>query len=94
MIECPTCNGGGCPHCQDGEIIVDRCPLQIIPRIVFEVITDARRYYKHGLAPVHGGTRDQAALFLAAADFVQAEDSRGENEERDRVMKANKGDAV
>ena len=78
--------------CQDGELIIAVCPLRIVPRIVFEVIADARRYYKHGMAPVHGGTRDQAALFLAAADFVQAEDSRDESEEYEKAMKRIKGD--
>jgi len=39
------------------------------------------------LAPVHGGTRDQAALFLAAADFVQGEDSAGEHEEYEQAMR-------
>ena len=87
MIECPACDGGGCPHCKDGEVIVDRCPIRTIPRIVFEVIRDARRYYKHGLAPVHGGTRDQAALFLAAADFVEGEDAQGEHEEYEAAMR-------
>lgn len=86
------CDGNGCPHCHDGEVIVNVCPLRIVPRIVFEVIADARRYYKHGLAPVHGGTRDQAALFLAAADFVQGEDSRAESERYDEFMKRIKGD--
>ena len=42
--------------------------------------------------PVHGGTRDQAALFLAAADFVQGEDSRDESEEYEKAMKRIKGD--
>ena len=87
MIECPVCDGGGCSDCKDGEVIVDRCPLRTIPRIVFEVIRDARRYYKHGLAPVHGGTRDQAALFLAAADFVEGEDAQGEHEEYEQAMR-------
>ena len=62
-----------------------------MPRIVFEVIADVRRYYKHGLAPVHGGTRDQAALFVAAADFVQGEDSRDESEEYEKVMRRIEG---
>lgn len=81
------CDGSGCAQCTDGELIVNVCPLRTVPRLVFEVIADARRYYKHGLAPVHGGTRDQAALFLQAADFVQGEDSRGESEEYEKAMK-------
>jgi hypothetical protein len=66
---------------------VNFCPLRAIPRIVFEVIADARRYYRHGLAPVHGGTRDQAALFLAAADFVQGDDARQRDEDYEQAMK-------
>jgi hypothetical protein len=74
-------------------LIVNVCPLRTVPRIVFEVIADARRYYKHGLAPVHGGTRDQAALFLAAADFVQGEDSADDREEYERAMRRINGES-
>jgi len=36
---------------------------------------------------VHGGTRDQAALFLAAADFVQGDDARQRDEDYEQAMK-------
>jgi len=48
------------------------------------VIRYAKLYHK-GLPPVHGGALDQAALFIDAAEFVWAEESRHRAELKLRV---------
>ena len=34
------------------------------------------KLYRKGLPPVHGGALDQAAIFIDAAEFIWAEESR------------------
>lgn len=51
------------------------CPLKVIEEETFDVIRFAKLYRK-GLPPVAGGALDQAGIFIDAAEFVWAEETR------------------
>ena len=72
-LDCPVCNGAGCRDCDDGKAAIDRCPLELLDRLLLEFLQYARLFVEHGLAPVAGGVLDQAAGFVAGAGFVADE---------------------
>ena len=72
-MECPDCNGSGCPICDDiGTLDLIGCPLEIIDPGTWELI-DYADLYRKGLPPVAGGALDQTAFFLAAARWIFSE---------------------
>ena len=71
-IDCPTCGGDGCEECKNGKVIVDGCPLELVPRPVWALL-DMAALYRRGLPPVAGGALDQAQAFLDAVQFAWAE---------------------
>lgn len=65
---------GGCAECEDGQVTVSQCPLEVVGQEVWDVMRLAR-LYRRGLPPVFGGSLDQAAAFVDAADFIFAEEA-------------------
>lgn len=72
-IECPTCRGAGCEHCQNGYWMVNGCPQDHI-RQLYTAIRLADLFSK-GLLPVAGGVLDQAASFIEFARQLEYEDN-------------------
>jgi len=72
-MQCINCQGKGCEECGgDGRVDITACPLDIITADVWEVIRMAG-FFEKGLPPVAGGVLDQAENFVAAAEFIFAE---------------------
>lgn len=74
-MDCPSCGGSGCDHCDDGTVRITDCPLLLISQDVWETVELAELYEK-GLAPVAGGVLDQAACFIEAARLIWRETAR------------------
>lgn len=71
-IECPSCGGMGCKHCDnDGSFDLTECP-QIRTRETFDFVELADVYEK-GLPPRIGGSLDQAQWFVSACRFFWSE---------------------
>jgi len=74
QMDCLDCNGAGCEQCDGkGYLDVTMCPQQYVTRDVWQVIEYAALYEK-GLPPIMGGVLDQAQIFLAACQFIWAEE--------------------
>jgi hypothetical protein len=73
-MQCPTCEGGGCEHCNDGRFEIPGCPNRYIGELV-PAINMVDMFYK-GLPPVAGGVLDQAAWFVSMAEMLTAEDGK------------------
>lgn len=71
-IECPSCDGRGCEHCKDGMMEIDGCPKAACRGI--GIVIDAIEMFNKGLAPVVGGSLDQAYSFIQAAKFYESAD--------------------
>jgi len=54
-------------------MIVDRCPLKMVPADIWELLEFADLYAK-GLPPIAGGTLDQAKGFTQACSFIWREE--------------------
>jgi len=69
--DCEKCKQGSvpCSECQDGRIIIDCCPLELVTNDIWEVMEYAQLYEK-GLPPVAGGALDQAQIFLDACRTI------------------------
>lgn len=76
-MECPTCFGLGCEHCDSGEVRIEGCP-QNACRDMFDTIEIIDLFYK-GLPPVVGGVLNQAAWFIDAAKRFSQEEIRVKN---------------
>lgn len=77
-IDCPTCEGGGCAHCNNGAVRIDGCPNDYC-RSVINTVSMVELFGK-GLPPVAGGVLDQSAWFLEASRILESEDSRAKSE--------------
>lgn len=73
LIECPKCAGEGCEECDEGRVAIDGCPNQFC-RDVGRTVPMIDLFHK-GLPPVAGGVLDQAAWFLEAARYLDAEEA-------------------
>lgn len=72
-MTCTSCAGKGCKECeQTGSLLIENCPMRMIPHGVWDVIGLAELFRK-GLPPIAGGVLDQAASFVSAARFVWGE---------------------
>lgn len=69
------CGGAGCGECKGGRFEIGECPKRYVDSDTWALIQAAELYEK-GLAPVHGGTLDQTAWFLQAAECVWGERER------------------
>ena len=79
-LECPTCDGVGCKACNDrGDVWLTACPLEVVPRDVWQAIEMAELFW-HGLAPMPGGVLDQTQVFIDAARFIRGEQARNRAE--------------
>lgn len=65
-IECPSCFGHGCDHCNDGQWDLRGCPNAYC-RDLSTAIRLADLFEK-GLPPVSGGSLEQSVTFV---EFVQ-----------------------
>ena len=69
-MQCIGCEGRGCDECRDkGTIAIECCPLVMITRDIWELITLAELFEK-GLPPVAGGVLNQAKIFVEAARLI------------------------
>lgn len=73
-IECVECGGVGCNECRNGHVELSGCPKEIAGEIV-PALSFIDRLEK-GMPPVAGGTLDQSAWFINAADYFGSEVSR------------------
>lgn len=73
-IECPSCNGSGCDHCNQGAIKITGCPNDYCRKIADA--THLIDLYERGLPPVAGGALDQAAWFIEAARRLKSDESQ------------------
>lgn len=78
-IECPTCNGQGCEHCNEGYIRIDGCPNQQCGDIAF--VVKLADLFDKGMPPVQGGALDQSAWFLDAVAILRNDEAAVKAEE-------------
>lgn len=75
-INCPTCEGLGCEHCDKrGTVSIEACPQSLLDHETWELLHYAE-LYKKGLPPVSGGALDQGAKFSYCATHIWHEQSR------------------
>lgn len=87
-MECVACAGKGCVQCNDaGTVDITACPLESIGNEIYDLLDYISLFYA-GIPPVSGGSLDQSASFLGAAEFVKAEHSRfgGDMRQWERMM--------
>lgn len=80
-MECPSCCGEGCSHCDDGYFQIKQCPREFIGYEFIEAINLA---CMNDLLPVAGGLMDQTPWFLQlkrvfASDCSQIQNERTES---------------
>jgi hypothetical protein len=64
VIPCPSCLGGGCRECKDGQQEIWRCPIAILDPGAVEARLLHRVYPQ--VLPFGGGLCDQPASYVAA----------------------------
>ena len=79
-IACPQCEETGCDDCeQKGFFNVDHCPQTLLDDGLSQFIQLAD-LFDEGIAPVAGGSLDQAQWFLTASRYFKRQENRVERE--------------
>lgn len=81
-FECPACSGHGCEKCDDGFVTLLGCPNTFCSSMVPAI--DVIDMIGKGHLPVIGGTLDQSASLIQAAQWFEAEEARVKNEQFSR----------
>lgn len=72
-IACAWCNGAGgqCTHCDDGEVAIESCPMDVAADQLR--LLDLAAMSKDGAWPADGGLLDQTAWWVEWVRFAWSE---------------------
>ena len=73
-INCPSCEGEGCSHCNDGAVAITECPNRYCREM--SSVTTLADMMEKGIMPVAGGALDQSAWFLQAARILERDEAK------------------
>lgn len=91
-IDCPACDdilGSSCPHCEDGQYPIRRCPMKLLGSSEVRAVQDFA-LLKLGHLPRPGGFMDQPAPWVAKMEHLMAASGRIESDRIKAVEAKNK----
>lgn len=74
-IDCPECEGRGCPGCDGGSLQITGCPQRLVDASMRRLVKYSDLMFR-GLPPTAGGALDQENWFLEAAQRLKHEEDR------------------